>query len=651
MSTAASCTGTYEGDATLCGPNPCPQPTGACCATDASCAVGEASACTGDYLGDGTSCTGDPCPLVLTPYVDPLPRPGVAQPTEGSAGGAATYSIAIRQITQQLHRDLPESTVWVYDDGTGGSFPGPTIEARTNEPVTVEWTNDLRDTSGALRTTHILPVDECPHGAGRGETRVVTHLHGGHVAAEFDGHPDATIDPGESVTYEYPNWQDASTIWYHDHALGITRLNVYAGLAGLYVIRDDVEDALDLPSGDYEVPLVIQDRSFAADGSLRYPAQWQEHFFGDMILVNGKVWPFLEVDQGKYRFRIVNGANSRTYRLTLSGGLDFTVIGTDGGLLEEPITVSELTLGGAERADVLVDFSGLAAGTEVLLTNSAPAPFPGTEGVGVVPEVMQFRVTADAGHDGAIPTTLRATEALDEADAVIERDFELRRDGGDECGQRAWLINGLGWDDITEYPELGTTEIWRFINRSGVSHPMHMHLVFFQVLDRQAFEQVGGEVMPIGEPEPPQPWEAGWKDTVTVGPNEIVRVIARFEDYVGPFPYHCHILEHEDHEMMRQFVTETECGDGARGLPVEECDDGNTVDGDGCSASCTLEGDVDGGIPEDGGTMSGDGGLPDGGPEEGGDGGCGCRVARPESLPGALLLALTTLIALRRRRR
>ena len=658
--TNAACAGIYQGDASLCAPNPCPQPTGACCAPDGSCTEGEASSCAETYVGDGSSCGSTACPLVLAPYVDALPRPGVAVPTSGASGAAADYAIAIRQIQQRLHRDLPETTVWVYDDGSGGSFPGPTIEARTGEPVRVTWTNDLRDAGGALRTDHILPVDECPHGAGRGPTRVVTHLHGGHVPAEFDGHPDETITPGESVTYEYPNWQDASTIWYHDHALGITRLNVYAGLAALYVIRDDAEDALGLPSGDYEVPLVIQDRSFHPDGSLRYPETWQEHFFGDVNLVNGKVMPYLEVDRGLYRFRIVNGANARTYTLSLSGGLAFTVIGVDGGLLDEPRTVSQLTLGGAERADVLVDFSELDPGTEVLLTNSAPAPFPGTPGVGVLPEVMQLRVTDQVGHTGAVPSTLRALETLDEADSIIERDFELRRDGGDECGGRAWLINGLGWDDITEEPTLGTTEVWRFINRSGVTHPMHMHLVFFQVLDRQPFEQVDGEVVPIGEPSAPEPWESGWKDTVSVGPGEIVRVIARFEDFVGSFPYHCHVLEHEDHEMMRQFVTRTECGDGARGLPDEECDDGNRVDGDGCSASCTLEGEVDGGRPDggstgDGGSSARDAGASiDGGTGESDSGGCGCRVVTSRDRDGAGLAILLGLVGLalgRRRRR
>jgi spore coat protein A len=460
------------------------------------------------------------------------------------------------------------------------------------------------------------------------------HLHGGHVAEASDGYPENALLPGSMAVYDYPNWQESAQIWYHDHALGITRLNVYMGLAGLYTVRDSIEDALDLPAGDDEVPLVIQDRSFGPDGSLVYPAEWQEHFFGDTILVNGKVWPFHEVARGKVRFRLLNGSNSRVYELYLSDGATMTVIGGDGGFLDAPIDVDEVTLAPGERADVVIDFEGYAAGTEVLLLNRAPAPYPGVPGVGVVPNVVKLVVADRVGHTAPLPGTLRTLDRLDEADAVLTRDFELRR-GPDDCGGRAWYINDLRWDDLTEMPALGTTEVWRFVNRSGHIHPMHMHLVFFQVLDRQPFEIVGDTINPLGSPLPPEPHETGPKDTVLVGPNEIVRVIARFEDFVGRFAYHCHVLEHEDHEMMRQFLTTTTCGDGARGLPDEECDDGNTLDGDGCSATCALESGVDSGPMPDGGSPDGsspDGSSPDGG--DGGaepgpnDGGCGCRVPR-----------------------
>jgi cysteine-rich repeat protein len=199
---------------------------------------------------------------------------------------------------------------------------------------------------------------------------------------------------------------------------------------------------------------------------------------------------------------------------------------------------------------------------------------------------MKFVVGSAPGHTAALPASLRPLDVLDEADAAVSRQFLLRK-ASDPCTGSAWLINGLGWEDVTELPQLGTTEIWAFANRSGVTHPMHMHLVMFQVLDRQAFEFQGGVVVPVGARVPPPPEEAGWKDTVQVGPDEIVRVIAHFADFKGKFPYHCHILEHEDHEMMRQFQT-VKCGDGELDAG-EECDDGNVVPGDGCSATCSLD--------------------------------------------------------------
>jgi spore coat protein A len=589
--------GAYQGDGTSCSPNPCAEPFGACCANDGTCTEDTQETCEnggGTFQGDGTTCAAVECPVVLTPFVDPLPVPGPATPTEGSPGAAATYDIAMREIQQTLHAELPPTTVWAYDDGTGAAFPGPMIEARSGQPVTVNWSNDLRELdTGALRSNHYLAqsADDlaCTHGA-EDEAKTVVHLHGGHVPAEVDGYPEFTFLPGAPPeSYTYPNGQDAGYLWFHDHALGITRLNVYMGLAGLYFLRDDVEDAIDLPAGEYEVPLVIQDRKFNPDGSLFYPGTWQDMFFGDKILVNGKVWPFLEVRQGKYRFRILNGSGSRVYTLSLrppSGLLTFTVVGNEGGLLEAPARgVSELTIGPGERYDVVVDFSSYQNGEEIFLDNTAGAPFP--NGAPDVSEVMKFSVNGLIGDVDPVPDELRPIERLQEGDAIRTRDFELRRSGTDACGRSYWEINGLHWDDITEYPELGTTEIWRFINDSGVSHPMHMHLVFFQILDRDTFTVGGsGEIIPDGNPQPPLAEESGWKDTAMVGPNEILRVIARFEDYKGLYAYHCHILEHEDHEMMRQFQTVL-CGD-AELDPVEACDDG-TAGGDGCTAACEVE--------------------------------------------------------------
>ncbi|MFZ1863336.1 MAG: multicopper oxidase domain-containing protein [Polyangiales bacterium] len=662
--------GTYQGDNSVCTPNPCPLPSGACCLPEATatCTDVDEVTCTGlggTFQGALTLCTPNPCPVVLTPFVDPLPLPAVAQPTSGEVGGAASYTMTMREVQQQLHRDLANpTTVWGFGDGASASFPGPTIEAASNKPITVTWINDLRDTAVGgspppLRTDHYLPVDLCPHGAlDNKDARTVVHLHGGHVPPEFDGYPESTFPPGEQVVYEYANAQLPATLWYHDHALGITRLNVYMGLAGFYLVRDNVEEALGLPKCDgpcvpgqtpeYDIPVVIQDRTFNPDGSLSYPAAWQDVFFGDTILVNGKVWPYLDVKQGKYRLRFLNGSGSRTYTLALDNGASFYQIGAEGGLLPAPVTVNEITLGPGERADLVFDFAAYAAGTEITLVNSAPAPFPGPAGQGVVPNVMKFIVQAQAGHTNALPATLRSMEMLNEADAVHFRDFELKKGPGDACSPFTWevvstAVDGVPvtapntrWDDVTEFPDLETTEVWTFINKSGMTHPMHMHLVMFQVLDRQGFSVIDGEVVPIGAPVAPPPQESGWKDTAQVGPNEIVRVIARFEDYTGLFAYHCHILEHEDHEMMRQFKATSACSDGADNdgdllfdypedpectspddlSETADCSDGLDNDGDGladfgsdpgCSSSSDAT-EKDAGLPcDDGIDNDGDG--------------------------------------------
>jgi spore coat protein A len=557
--TQAACSavnGVYQGNFFPCSPGLCSIPTGACCFANGSCQVLREADCLGGggiYRGNSVACAASLCPIILTPFVDPLPIPNVAVPTSGFPGGAASYTIAAREITKVLHRDLPPTRLWGYD----GQYPGPTIEAFRNQQVNVTWVNDLRDATGALRQHHYLPVDMCLHGPMQeGDSpRLVTHLHGGHVEAASDGFPESTILPGESsFAYRYTNTQLPATLWYHDHALGITRLNVYMGLGGFYLIRDAIENGLGLPSGVYEIPLLLQDKSFNPDGSLKYPAMWHEHFFGDFTLVNGKVWPFLNVNRGKYRFRIANGAGSRTYRLALSNGATFHAVGTDGGLLPAPVPLTEITLMPGERADIVVDFAPYAPGTMIEFINSAPAPFPGEPGVGVLPNVMRFVVQSNMGSTSPLPASLRAITPIPESSAARTREFVLQRLPG-TCPTTRWLINGKEWDEITEFVHLDTNEIWSFINRSEQSHPMHLHLVQFQILDRQPFEIVSGQVVPSGPRVPPPAHEAGWKDTVDCPPLQITRIIARFTQYRGTFAYHCHILEHEDGEMMRQFVT------------------------------------------------------------------------------------------------
>ncbi len=553
QSTCEAQGGVYSGNNTVCTPNPCLPPSGACCLQEGGCIILTAAECAsmhGDYAGDATDCTPGRCSPILTPFVDALPRPGIAQPTTGLPGGEALYDMVIFQFRDKLHRDLPFTTLWGYN----GEFPGPTIEASADQPVTVFWVNNLRDESGELLTEHALHVDDCVHGPDHhGDVpRTVTHLHGARTGEESDGYPEWTQMPGEgSDAYVYPNRQRAATMWYHDHALGITRLNVYMGLAGLYILRDPAESSLNLPAGEHEIPLVIQDRSFKPDGSLRYPHHWHEHFFGDTILVNGRVWPYAEVKRGKYRLRLLNGSGSRTYQLSLANGTTFTQIGSDHGLLGSPVTRTNIQLSPGERADVIVDFARFLPGEEVVLLNSAPAPFPGPPGAGVVPNVMKFVIGTEAGHTAPVPAVLSTIARLQETDAGSHRTFELDV-AADDCTGDKWLINGLGWDDLTEYPYVGSTEVWSFVNRSGVSHPMHLHHSPFQLLDRQNFVIQDGRVVPIGQRIPPGPHELGWKDTIRADPNQITRIIVRFEEFTGLYTYHCHILEHEDNEMMRQ---------------------------------------------------------------------------------------------------
>jgi spore coat protein A len=515
--------------------------------------------------------------VVLQPFVDPLPIPPVMPPRTGVVPGAHFYEIRMLEFPQKLHRDLPATTVWGYD----GRLPGPTIQALRNIPVVVRWVNELRDPTGALRTTHYLPVDTCLHGPDKfgSVPHAVVHLHGGKVPPESDGHPEATIIPGQRVNYLYPNAQRAQTLWYHDHALGITRLNVYMGLAGFYLIRDPaVEGPLNLPSGEFDVVLVIQDRAFNGDGSLKYFTTFQPSFLGDTTLVNGKVWPFMTVKRGKYRFRVLNGANTRTYTLSLSpSAATMTQIGTEGGLLAAPNPLTQITLAAAERAELVIDFAACAPGDQIILQNSYPD-------VPAVPNVMRFVVGSDTGHLAPIPASLGPIEILSEADAILTRQINLTIDLGDPCGFGfRYSFNNLHFTDIVEEPKLGTIEVWNLDNLIGELHPIHLHLVHFQVLDRipitSPFTMAplqgghGGHVarsggsgrlthplagiMPLGTPSgppvPPDPSEVGWKDTVRAPNGFRTRIIARFDGYTGLYPYHCHILEHEDHEMMRQF--------------------------------------------------------------------------------------------------
>jgi spore coat protein A len=524
----------------------------------------------------------------LASYVTPLSIPPIVRPKPG-AGSTHARPLPIRMVPFQhkTHRDLPAATMWGYN----AMWPGPTFEVRRGEPLFVEWSNHLP-------TRHFLPVDTTIHGAGEDvpEVRTVTHVHGAQVLPDSDGYPDAWVTSdgktgGVSTANpcHYPNDQTATTLWYHDHALGITRLNVYAGLAGFYLIRDDQEDALNLPSGPYEIPLMIQDRKFGVDGSLLYPPpqngthpMWMQEFFGDTICVNGKAAPYLEVEPRKYRFRMVNGSNSRFYHLTLvpsdaagkpnGDPVDapaFRQIGTDGGLLPEPLTLHYLIFSPGERFDIVIDFSE-HKGESFALINDAPAPY--ARGGEVVPsDVMLFKVTKPlAGKDtSSLPDMLAPWTPMNPEFALRERilavtEMDRPSDGYTMIG----LLGQKHWfDPITEDPRAGSMEVWSFANATGDVHPIHLHQVQFQVLNRQLFDvktyMTTGKLIFFGRPMPPESNERpAWKDTIKTYSGYVTRVIAKFELPAGTpttpgqefrYVWHCHVLEHEDNEMMRPY--------------------------------------------------------------------------------------------------
>lgn len=494
----------------------------------------------------------------LAKFVDPLPILPVAQssglrPDPGhSKAKLPFYRIATRAVSNQVHRDLPPTRMWSY----GGSVPGPTIEVRRDEAILVNWANELP-------TKHMFTIDYNLMGAeaDKPDVRTVVHLHGAKAPPVSDGYPEDWYSPGKSVTYRYPNGQDASLLWYHDHAMGINRLNMMAGLFGLYIIRDRDEDALELPSGKYEVPLVLFDRMFTKDGQLYYPvadaedAPWMPEFFGNAYLVNGKILPCLDLEPRPYRFRVANVSNARFYNLSLANGGEFSQIATDQGLLPAAIPGKTLFLAPAERADIVVDFSR-HQGEQIILQN------------GVV-EVMQFRVgRAPAGLPAKkMPGTLRAVPKILESEAVRTRHLTLEENVDVLAAPMIHLLNGARWHDpVTERPQVNTTEIWAFVNLTEDSHPIHLHLVRFQILDRRSFDDTDylthQKLRYTGDPVPPSPAEAGWKDTVQAHPKMVTRIIIPFEGFTGRYVWHCHILEHEDNEMMRPYDVVSADGKG-----------------------------------------------------------------------------------------
>jgi spore coat protein A len=495
-------------------------------------------------------------PYALPKFVDPLAVPSLAErsgsvPWPENAGIHVPYfRIAMREFQAKVHRDLPPTTFWGYD----GCSPGPTFETRAGAPLVVEWANELP-------TRHLLPVDKTLHGAepDKPEVRTVVHLHGAKVRPESDGNPEHWIVPGQSAICHYPNRQDAASLFYHDHAMGITRLNAIAGLFGFFFIRDPLEEALHLPRGRYEIPLAICDRIFKLNGQLDYPisgnpaAPWTSEFYGNAVLLNTKLFPFLEVEPRKYRFRLLNASNAGFYMLSLAtdsrnlvpGNEPFYMIGSDQGFLSEPVNMKTLSITPGERADLIVDFAGYA-GRRLYLKHAA-AP------------VMEIRVSSGKSADSfSLPAKLRPIARTPESAAVKTRELTLV-DYKDAAGKaKLMLLNGMHYAmPVTERPVLGTTEIWTLVNLTDDTHPIHLHLVRFQILDRRRFDFLAykrtGKLVFTGPAIAPEPQEMGWKDTVRADVLMITRIIVRFEGYTGRYVWHCHVLEHEDNEMMRPF--------------------------------------------------------------------------------------------------
>jgi spore coat protein A, manganese oxidase len=526
--------------------------------------------------------------LQLRKYVQPVPLPG-AGIVVATPSGANEYSFLQTEIARRLHPDLPPTSLWAYDDGSGlggqaGSF-GMAVVGRSGIPLRVSFTHGLPEMYPAW-----IPVDTRLTPLGN-EVRLMTHLHGGFVAADSDGNPAVTpngFGPGETQSVLYTNQlpqMPASLLWFHDHGLGATRLNVFAGLAAAYILRDEFDtgeepNPIGIPGGAYEVPLVIQDRQFNADGTLLYPssdipgATWIGEYFGDVMLVNGKVWPFLEVEPRMYRLRILNGCNARILSLDL-GGPSMWQIGAEGGMWDQPVPVKELVLAPAERADVLVDFSKFP-GTRLMVKNHNPrkpvsTPAPSLE------QVMQIRVGGSVSQSGprAIPSSLPGRKAS-LPEPVRTRYITLNEIDVDEP---TWFLNlnGMHFDQppVTETPQAGTVEDWVYVNLTADTHPMHSHLVTFQVVGRTPFDAaayeeayegahgVPGGIDPTpfatGPMQPPAPEERGFKDTVKANPGYFTTIRAKYDlpDGVSPpqnYVYHCHIVEHEDNDMMRPFT-------------------------------------------------------------------------------------------------
>ncbi|MGH3912894.1 MAG: multicopper oxidase family protein [Pseudonocardiaceae bacterium] len=552
--------------------------------------------------------------LRLEKFLDPLYIPPVIHVPSGRR--PAQLDITMREAWVQLHSQLPPTRVWAYN----GSFPGPTIEVQRGRRLRVAWRNEI---AGSYPITAVqVPLGTVGPGRAGAEPLpavaallpwTVVHLHGARTGAGNDGWTDNAVLTGDAQLAEYPNDQQATTMWYHDHAMAITNLNVMAGLAGTYLIRDAEEARLRLPQGKYEVPLMLCDRNLDTDQDGNLTGQLLKKvevlqvepelitlpFSGPFTLVNGVIWPHLDVEARWYRFRLVNASNTRTYSLEIRDKSGVRVpgalrqIGTDGGLLPAPLALDHITIAPAERADFLIDFRAFCGKSLTLVNTMNPPLEPGTDILNL--DVMQFRVSARPVRDSfTLPSTLSPSfvrlthdviphehrhrwlvltlldgrhpemwemEEIDHppADLPVDGIVQVRLANGTVTLQR---VGRTFKDAANFYVEYNSWEQWSFLNASPITHPIHLHLIQFQALSRDSYDVtgfdnvVGGTRTPVTRQEalPLDDNEQGWKDVIRVGGGQLVRIAGQFGGATGRFMYHCHILEHEDEGMMSTFI-------------------------------------------------------------------------------------------------
>jgi FtsP/CotA-like multicopper oxidase with cupredoxin domain len=431
------------------------------------------------------------------PFQVDLPQPRVIRPAV-KGDDLDKYAITVKPGTAEI---LPgyDTPILGYD----GSYPGPTFRVKRDKTAQVTFTNQA-------------------------QRDLVVHLHGGVTPPDSDGYPADIFANGTSKTYTYTNVGNSALLWYHDHSHGETARTLYAGLAGMYVLEDPNDEQLGLPSGDYDVPLMIQDRSFNSDGSLRYRVDLDRGFHGDTILVNGAVAPRMKVERRLYRFRILNASNARGYTLALGNNRPMTQIGTDAGLLPEPVTRRQISLEPAERVDVVIDFRKFGRGSKITLHN--------LDGEPSTTAVMRFDVVRGGAEEAHVPDVLGEYEELPPVNA--QREWALTFQG---LGLAQWQISGAGFDynRIDCRPRQGSSELWQFTNYSNRVHPMHLHLAHFRVIS-------------IDGAAPDAVQARGMKDTVRVGPYQKVVIRPFFDYYSGLYVFHCHASEHGDMSMMGQ---------------------------------------------------------------------------------------------------